>query len=128
MSRKNVRLKAAAMSIVIAIVFSFRPYGPNAIQRLAHFEPRDIQIRDAEASLGRFAAGLHFKTVSNSNLSNHITDQRAFKGLHDHLRKSFPKVHRELQLKKVPHAAASMHLSAALLHAAQQSSWCDPGK
>ena len=122
MSRKNVRLKAAVMSIVIAIVFSFRPYGPNAIHRLAHFEPRDIQIRDAEASLGRFAAGLHFKTVSNSNLSNHITDQSAFKGLHDHLRKSFPKVHRELQLKKVPHAAASMHLFAALLHAAQQSS------
>lgn len=116
MSRKNVRLKAAVISIVIAIVFSFRSYGPDAIHRLAHFEPRDIQIRDAEASLGRFAAGLHFKTVSNSNLSNQITDQSAFKGLHDHLRKSFPRVHRELQLKKVPHAAASMHLFGALLH------------
>ena len=122
MRNGNICLKAAVMSIVIAIVFNFRPYGPNAIRRLAHFEPRDIQIRDAEASLGRFAAALQFKTVSNSTLSSHIEHQSAFKGLHAHLRKSFPRVHRELQLKKVPHAAASMHRFASSLHSAQRSS------
>lgn len=122
MSSERMRLEAAVVSVVVAIAFTLYPYGSNAIHRLAQFEPRDIQIRDAEASLGRFAAGLQFKTVSNSNLSNHIENQSAFKGLHAHLRKSFPRVHRELQLKKVPHAAPSMHLFASSLHSAPQSS------
>jgi hypothetical protein len=119
MSRNNIRLKTTIASIVLAVVLSLFPYGPDPIHRLANFESRDIQIRDAEASLNRFAAGLQLKTVSNSNSSDHTEDQSAFKALHAHLRNSFPRVHRELQLKKVPHAAALKHLSTSALKSVQ---------
>ena len=69
--------------------------------RLPDFESRDIQIRNAEGALERFAGGLRYKTVSNSKLSNHVGSEDAFRGLHAHLTAAFPTVHRELQLKKV---------------------------
>ena len=71
--------------------------------KLPDFESLNIQIRNPEGALERFAGGLRYKTVSNSNSSNHIESEDAFRGLHAHLKAAFPRVHSELELKKVIH-------------------------
>ena len=71
------------------------------------YAPLDIQIRDADGALVRLARGLGYKTVSSSNRSDHIESRDAFRGLHVHLTEAFPRMHSELQLKKVPCASTS---------------------
>ena len=72
------------------------------------YAPLHIQIRDAEGALARLARGLSYRTVSNSNKSDHIESRDAFRGLHVHITQAFPRVHRELHLKKVPPGSATL--------------------
>ena len=102
---------SGVLGALIALYFSKSSQQGRSLSRFADYEHRDIQIRDAEGSLGRIAGGLQYRTVSNSNLSNHVESLDTFKGLHAHLKKSFPRVHRELQLKKVPCYTHSLHVN-----------------
>ena len=97
----RVGLIGGSLLAFSSICIPYLLYNGDTPLRLPVFESRDVQIRDAEGALERFAAGLRYKTVSNSNLSNHAESEDAFRGLHTHLMAAFPSVHRELQLKKV---------------------------
>ena len=74
--------------------------------RHTEYAPLNIKIRDAEGALARFARGLSYRTVSNSNKTDHIESRDAFRGLHVHITEAFPTVHHKLQLKKVPSVSA----------------------
>lgn len=75
--------------------------GKSAFPSLRHFEPRDIQIKDAEGALSRFAEGLRYKTVSRTSKDNHSEGWDAFDGLHAHITHSYPELFSNLQLEKV---------------------------
>ncbi len=75
--------------------------------RHTEYAPLNIKIRDAEGALARFARALSYRTVSNSNNTDHIESREAFRGLHVHITEAFPRVHHELQLKKVPSVSAT---------------------
>ena len=114
MSSSRILLVGGGLLCAISAVYlrTFQD-GGNAFQTLRHFEPRDIQIRDAEGALRRFAGGLQYKTVSRSNESNETEGRDAFTGLHAHFIHSYPKVFSELQLEKVSKRAPHLPLTAS---------------
>lgn len=98
----GIFLALSAVCIQLLIVDTFPPY------RNREYAPLHIQIRDAEGALARFAKALSYRTISSSNSSDHIESRDAFRGLHVHITQAFPRVHRELQLKKVPPESATL--------------------
>ena len=87
--------------------------GKSAFPTLRHFEPCDIEIKDAEGALRRFAEGLRYKTVSRTNTSNVTDGWDAFHGLHAHFTHSYPRVFSKLQPEKVSTTAPHLSLTAS---------------
>ena len=98
---------------LIAIYLRQSLDGGKAFPRLRYFEPRDIQIKDAEGAIRRFAEGLRYKTVSRTNESNDAEGWEAFSGLHAHFAHSYPEVFSKLQLEKVIKRAPHLALTAS---------------
>ncbi len=92
-------LASIALSIQSLLIDTVPPF------RHPKYAPLDIQIRDADGALVHLSRGLGYRTVSSSDRSDHIESRDAFRGLHVHLAEAYPRVHRELQLKKVPPAS-----------------------
>ena len=80
------------------------------------YAPLNIKIRDAEGALARFARGLTYRTVSNINKTDHIESRDAFRGLHVQITEAFPRLHTELQLRKVLSVSATHQESASSIY------------
>lgn len=60
-----------------------------------------IQFSDPASVLQRLAGTLKFETISDTAAHNHAKYPKEFKGLHKHLRQSFPLIYRKLEVREV---------------------------
>ncbi len=136
---KRILVAAGGLLMALFLVIAFRTVRFDSRQR--RFEPAQVPAFPVpEEATERFAASLRIRTVSRAERPR--VDAAQFRALHDHLQKSFPRVHAALSREivaghsllytwpgtqpQLPGVLLLAHQDVVPVEAATQSRWTHP--
>lgn len=101
-------------AIAVYLLLYIEPSPATVFSSLPDFGSVDVRVEDGQAALQRFSRGLQFRTISNSNNTNHVEDQNTFRKLHVYLEEAFPLVHEQLRVEQASDPAGSKPRTGSL--------------